>query len=41
MPTAPLYVPETVTTTRLLELFRKSCVKFALVIDKPATCRVW
>ncbi len=31
---APLYVPETVTTTRLLELFRKSRVKFALVIDE-------
>lgn len=31
---APLYVPETITTTRLLELFRNSRAKYALVIDE-------
>ncbi|WP_223871641.1 hemolysin family protein [Candidatus Dactylopiibacterium carminicum] len=30
----PLYVPETVTTSQLLENFRKSRVQFALVVDE-------
>jgi putative hemolysin len=31
---APLFVPETVTTSQLLENFRKSRVQFALVVDE-------
>lgn len=30
----PLYVPETVTTTQLLENFRQSRVQFALIVDE-------
>ena len=32
--TPPLYVPETVTTTQLLENFRQSRVQFALIVDE-------
>lgn len=31
---APLYVPESLTTTRLLENFRKARMQFALIIDE-------
>lgn len=30
----PLYVPETVTTTKLMELFRKARAQFALIVDE-------
>ncbi|MFZ3176132.1 MAG: hemolysin family protein [Thiobacillus sp.] len=31
---APLYVPDSVTTTRLLESFRKARMQFALIVDE-------
>ena len=31
---SPLYVPETVTTTRLMESFRSSSLQFALIVDE-------
>jgi putative hemolysin len=30
----PLYVPESVTTTKLMELFRKARAQFALIVDE-------
>lgn len=30
----PLYVPEGVTTTQLLESFRQACLQFALIVDE-------